>query len=426
MKYKVVSAVLLVMGVCFSLCGCGGSGDIAGRSGAVSGTSVTGSAVSGTAVEVKEESKEYKKHRFCNDTHLYYLVYTDDDDEVLVERSLADGTEHKYEMPGEFNTLYYVDNDWVYYMNEIDGEELFVFPSIFYRVPIEENEAGKQVNLEKAEILFKEEKGIYDKYTPHCDGRYMAYMQEDTFEIRKFDIQKNKYVENTGEIDEVIEGIVGEIGSKRYAIVNDDVFYLSYISDETREEDVFWYSRKDDKRKRVSGINEIKERLKEEKSEELYPDGANVTIDGIFVRKNRLYCQVNIMWTKEKVDYYNMLILSKDIRENGELELEEGLNRCLANPEKDQKVFRKVWSNAGGSSKALFLSRGECEGMTEEYAFLVLYTSEDDAVRLACYDFESGDYKLLSESDDEWYLPYYDGYHPIMDGNYYMNSIPAN
>lgn len=427
MKHGAWAAIGAVL-VAGTLIGCGGEYAGTGSDGVASGAAVSGSAVSGAAVEVKKENETYNTHRFCNDTHLYYISGTyeyEENCDLLMERRLSDGEEQKYKMPGEYNKLCYVDNDWVYYANAGEEGEDLVLPVMFWRAPLEEKAGEKWVNFENAEMLFEEKGGIYDKYTTYCDGRYMAYMQDGTFEMRKYDIQKKRYVKDIRTGDGVSEGLFPKGRPYSFTIDGDNIFYLSY-SEERETEDVCQCYRPDGSQKVVLTEKQIKERLEEEKAQKRYPKEAELCVEGLFVRGNRLYCQVFVCWRKEKVDYRNMVIFSQEIGGNGQLELEEELNRCLVNPEKDQKVFRKYWANGGGSSNALFLSRGACVGMTEEYAFLVLYDSEQKDVRLACFDFKSGSYQFINESDEEWYIPYYDGYHPIADGVFWGYAIPDN
>ncbi len=429
-----------------ALTGCGGEYAGMPGNGPVSGGAVSGTAVSGTAVTVKKENRAQKKHRFCNDTHLYYLVYeyptTDEGEETktLVERSLADGTEHKYLLPEQFDTLCCVDNDWVYYMNQEKEDEAYV--GRFYRAPVEEKAEGKQVNLEKAELFLEEKNEIYG--VTYCDGRAIIYLtanttaekyESATYELRKFDIQKKEYI-NVGEADEIIEFLGSETGSWRYIVDEENVFYLDYTSkkDSKDSRECVWQCcRKDGKRKKLLDVKRIEERLEEEKKADLYPGGAELKITGIFKRKNRLYCQVSVRWEKEKVVYQNAVILSQDIGGDGEPEIEEELSRCLVNPEKNRKAIHKYWASAdlywpgyAYDSEALFLSRGQCIEMTEEYAFFALYDPEQKEAGFACFDFESGNCEFLSKSDDEWYLPYRDKViHPFENSYGWINAIPG-
>lgn len=53
-----------------------------------------------------------------------------------------------------------------------------------------------------------------------------------------------------------------------------------------------------------------------------------------------------------------MKILRFEMEKKGSLMVDQELTQCLKNPEENQKVFRKYWSNARGFDKAMFFSRG--------------------------------------------------------------------
>ena len=120
-------------------------------------------------------------------------------------------------------------------------------------------------------------------------------------------------------------------------------------------------------------------------------------------------------------------MLRFDMEKKGSLIVDQELTQCLKNPEENQKVFRKYWSNAGGSDKAVFFSRGLCVDMTADHAFFLLADVKTAEDQLVSYDFATGETKVLDKKDDEWYLPYcHEHDHPAEEPQMYTDYMPNN
>ncbi len=457
-----------------TLTACGGQQDLTtGADGTVSGGAVSGSAVSGPAVEGKRETRQ--KFLFCNDTHLYYQIWNDKvedaEDMILVARRMEDGSEQDIIIPF-FGELLYADNEWVYY-TKYEEEEDSLFETCICRAPIMKNQQNGNLILEKEETLCEETKGIgrgAKKYVEvFCNGRYIAYFTEEKYEFRLYDITQREYVSFEWE-EEIysllsVEGVQGallegengmlwldgETGQIRSIqkpfseddsatflntrIVGSDVFFLdSYFYNEEDEVsiynvDVHVYRQPDEENPegRVETLitdKEVKQLLKREgyldttKGKEHECD----TVD-VFVHGDTLYHQVHIWWKENGVRYWNTVMLRLDMKGKEKLQVDKEFTQILENPVENQKVFEKAWGNAGGISKAFYLSRGVCVGATEEYAYFMLFDGKEDVV--LCYEFDTGKKKNISKKDLEWYVPYYnDVNHPAE--YVWVNFLPNN
>ncbi len=136
--------------------------------------------------------------------------------------------------------------------------------------------------------------------------------------------------------------------------------------------------------------------------------------EDLFATEDRLYVQVSLLWEENGVVVLKKVVLSQKIGGKNELRYEKGLTECLANPEKNQKTFQKIYDEdaVDDGTKSLFLSRGTCLYMSEDKCFMELYDSTLDKNRVACYDLSSGSMKFLTKEDPDWYVPFYNGVQP--------------
>lgn len=467
---KGISILLFVV----SLTGCGGeyAGTIEGDAvsgGAVSGSAVSGGSVSGQAVSgqaLQEEgtrdfvSVEKKgKYRFCNDSHLYYM---EDDWEPIVEYDLSDGSRREIkfgkEQLGEnpvkrIVSLCRVDNDWVWYVKEIETDACPFHQRELWRAPIE----NKKLNVKKEEFVFSDPL-VMSEVQIYCDGRYLLYTTDTDLSsyYRKYDLKEKKYVynaepnEDEDEVDMLVavaggaafvEGYDGlfrqnidstetvtvtkEIIDQKMAATEEDLFYLQEAEEEEEDDYVFniWqYHVPDGSKKEIITDEQLQKALKAQGL--LNSAKQSMTPEYLFVSGDRLYVQVDLRWRENKVIIQRKAVFSQKIGGKDGLRYEKGLTECLANPVKNQKKFEKIYDDEDDEGEmSLFLSRGTCLYMSEEKCFMELYDPEQDKNRVACYDLSSGSMKFLTKKDPDWYVPFYDGVLPDWAETLYPDDI---
>ncbi len=431
------------------LTGCGGEWEkgAAGsseRENAVSGSAVSGAAVSGAAVLEQEEQSGEEKYVRCNDDNIYYLSQTAEDsvvvDEGIVERDRTDGTEQYYPMPrGEYLVdILWADNSWVYYVDTIEFEDKLDSTWQFWRIPVEKKEGRYRINPEKKELVLEEEKAILELKASEeylfCNGRWIVYTLLDG-SLRQYDIQKKKYVEQDRKVDiwdrnargvymsnvneENEYWLDGESGSLVPFKLPGEYYRTPFLCEEgivsvysgSQAGDllsaVLWHY---PDAEHPAGWEEVLCR-EDEVAELLKNEGC---LEGL--RKDKLSCETVNVFTREDTFYWQLLLQSRENKVTtrrvvvlscklggGEIQVERELSRILENPAENQKVFLKIWGGPTPASKALFLSRGVCIDMTEQYAFFY-FGEKGDIEVLACYEFHTGKWRKLKKTDTERYL----------------------
>lgn len=474
MKKKIAGFLCLLSAAGF-LIGCGGefagiSGDGAVSGGAISGGAVSGEAVSGQAV-VREGSQN-PQGEFCNDWNVYYSKYEEEDywKTIITERNWKDHSERKTVIKGAA-VICYVDNEWIYFTGEREVMKEDKEVDQFWRAPMEPVGDHRQVNWKKKELILEDGDRIWGP-SGHgtyifCNGRWIAYISKRA-ELKRYDVEKKKFVnekvndvytmdgngrgafirsyqaeKDSGGEDYILDGDTGELipipdqpeGYNNVFFEEEGIFFTD-PGCYNNEEDVYTYLEKEvvmyhypdsshpqGWREILISPGEIEELLAKEgfaeqikKAEDSWWSTTNV-----FVREKILYLQLEFRWKKEKVVCRDMKILRFDMEKKGSLMVDQELTQCLKNPEENQKVFRKYWSNAGGSDKAMFFSRGLCVDMTADHAFFLLADEKTADDQLVSYAFETGETKVLDKKDDEWYL-----YHPAEEPQMYINYMPNN
>lgn len=446
-RKKCIRILVLCAGLAFLLLtGCGGeyATHTSGGGEGVSGTAIN---VSGQAVFDDSVQSMGEKHRFCSDSQLYYMDNRDQEHgDILFEHALADGSERQIKIEN-LCELWYADNDWVYYEKLVEeSEEDVVFLIQFCRAPVEDG----RMNEKKEEVLF--EKGHISIL--YCDGRYVLY---DTYtspyddEYTEYDIydikEKEHFIggKDSVEVLAVIDGsafICGcldgteaamyrqDLNSRKISKISDEYaaggtiaytesefFYLDSYADHPA---IWNYHLSDDNhlknvsKEKIVTDTQIKDFLMQEgfldDSRGEYPD---YFVERLFLYGERLYVQVEIFWfgsDMESTMYRNKVVFSTGIKNGEGIRYEKELTRCLANPEKNQKVVDKYFYR--GTAPTVFLSRGTCIGMVEDKCFMRLYHTEKKKNMLAYYDLLTGELKYLTKKDSEWYRLLYDGMLP--------------
>lgn len=458
-RKKIIRIIVLCVSLVFLLLtGCGGEygADASGGAESASGTAIN---VSGQAVSDDSIQSGGEKHRLCSDSHLYYIDNRDhENDDVLFEHALADGSERQIKIEGLLD-VWYADNHWVYY--EKLGEEPAEYEAFliqFCRAPVE----GERMNEKKEEVLF--EKG--DIEILYCDGRYVLYNAYTTpydDEYTEYDIYDIKEKEHFAygmshvELLAVIDGsafICGCMEGTEWAMYRQDLNSrkVSKISDEnvpggtiTYTESEFFYvdsyadhpviwnyhlsddnHMKNDSKEKIVTDTQIKDFLIQEGFlDDSKGEGRDYFVDKLFLFGERLYAQVEINWFGSDLSspmHKNKVVFSKGLKYGEGIRCEKELTRCLANPVKNQKVVNRYYYNKS-SFPVIFLSRGTCIGMVENKCFMRLYHTEKEKNMLAYYDLLTGGLKFLTEKDPEWYLLLYDGRLSVVEVS---NGVPGD
>lgn len=174
MKKGMILVLAAVMITGLSACGQAGlsTGESAsGRSiseQSVSGQVASASVKEGKEPETKEESGRFRyvsKYCFYTDFEGESMVQTDVvEANTICQRSLQGKLLHSYPMGDKFEEIFYVDENWLYYV-ELDGEdegESINNPIAVYRAPLT-REGGEEIpQFSQKEFVFKEPKGLGD------------------------------------------------------------------------------------------------------------------------------------------------------------------------------------------------------------------------------------------------------------------------
>ncbi len=423
---------------------------------------------------VTSGGKRKKKYRFCNK---YCLYYSQEYSKCIIEHRLSDKTERRIEI-GYDVIVCYVDDNWVYYL---ENKTAYHFLSELYRAPVE----NKRLNIEKAEQILTEQPGIYAENV-YCDGRYLVYTAGEFLDTyyKVYDLEERRFIAGQGREfeDAILYGVVGEsvfystldgimrhdlctgkttllsdsyFGSanaedKQIAMTDMDIFYAGddIFAEEGMEEETYQrqyidsdvgdlveigqYHLADGSSKRIITHDQMRELMiregfldaAREREYDYYPQR-------LFVTGGRLYIQMHIEWTEKDVLCQNKAVFSYKIRGNGGLRYEKGLTKCLANPIKDRKAFKKQGfydceDTEGEGEDVLYLSRGGCLYMAEGKCFMYLYDPRAGRNRVACYNLGSSGFRFLTKKDSDWYLPYYNGVQPGCRNSDIMRELPNN
>ncbi len=471
---KKIACFLCVLSAAGFLTGCGG--EFAGISGdgAVSRGAVSGEAVSGQAVV--RQGPQNPQGEFCNDWNVYYSEYDDEDyrKTIITERNWKDHSERRAVIKNAAE-ICYVDNEWIYFTGEREVTEEDKEADQIWRAPMEPAGDHRQVNWKKKELILEDEDRMWGPSGRgdyiFCNGRWIAYIASRG-KLKRYDVEKKKFadekvddayiiagnrrgayilcykVEEDDREDYILDGNTGEVIpfpnlSKSYngAFFKEEGILLTDPGGYTEEDDytdlekeVVMYHYPDSShpqgwREILISPGEIEELLtKEGLAEQIKKaEDSRWSTTNVFVREKTLYLQLEFQWKKEKVVCRDMKMLRFDMEEKGNLMVDQELTQCLKNPEENQKVFRKYWSNAGGSDKAVFFSRGLCVDMTADHAFFLLADEKSEDHQLVSYAFKTGKTKVLDKKADEWYLLYcHEKYHPAEEPQMFLNYMPNN
>lgn len=471
MKIRKISFMLCAGLLTGLLSGCGGEyAGVSGENGGVSGGAVSGQAVS-------ENRSEEKKLQWCNDTNLYYYEYDDDENFIIVERNKEDGSERKFTVKNG-NGILYVDNEWIYYIRSLWRDCDEETTDQFWRAPMATKGGICHADWKREELILEEDDGIDGVREGndwiYCNDRWIAYVTGEG-EYRQYDMKEKKMVPQTVQSAEEFDACMSQ-GNARGAIVDfvENTYWLDgstgklFPYQDSVKEDIGYYNefvlsegicmtdfyQSDEEDNPVflgTGIDfyhypdethtegwteqlvstEEEKALLEKEGFLKYMEEEESWYETvrIFARGQTIYQEIEFRWKEGGVVYKDMVMLSCQLGQKGSLQVDRALTEAMRNPEDNQKVFRKIWGNAGGGGKARFLSNGLCVYMTERYAFLIQSDGKTEEWQLVSYEFDSGKTKVLDKEDEEWYLLYEDrSAHPAEEDyiGAWINYMPDN
>ncbi len=181
---KILTYMIIFSFLAGLLSGCGG--EYTGKSGGegmASGTAVSGAAVvSGAGIKEKAKVGLPMKYTFANDRNLYISNIGN-----VEQRSLEGELIREWDLY-EMRELFYVDNEYLYYVGS-SGETNVDF---IYSIPLCEGGDGNDI------LLFEKEKKVADTFfvdsesNRYADSRYVIWKEEIKQEFIKYDRKTKK------------------------------------------------------------------------------------------------------------------------------------------------------------------------------------------------------------------------------------------
>lgn len=441
-KKGILVCVILAVGL--GIIGCGGkyvgktgNGKTASGS-AVSDYASSGSAVSGDTASVG--GKIQKGHRFATDTN-FYLPYGGDgreDREGFAVYLKKDPSQVQNVKIARFSDLLYVTEEGVYY---------FRTDHTLWRMPIEKRKEGTDwVKQGSEEKILEEKDGIIAESGCYVNESCLAYI---TYEGNAV-----KYDRRTGK--KSIHPLKGNIASlsaindrcliigNMYGgyihwdlrediwmpflkdgdveedpiVVNGDFYYYVRSDRSDGEEEVWLYDAKTKENTRlVSGdqLDSVCEAyVKEQGGEYQYCDLWN-----IFSYKDKLYVEMQVDWRKNNTYWMKYVTFCSDREGKREFSVAQDWMDFKEKNSHDETIHEKV----NGCKKVVYNASSGIY-MVDGKIIMLLGDADD----IACYDLVKKTGKIITEKNQEYYLPYYDtSYDEVypdwqMEGG--MNFVP--
>lgn len=127
------------------------------------------------------------------------------------------------------------------------------------------------------------------------------------------------------------------------------------------------------------------------------------SIESINCEGDRLYVQVQVDWKEQNTKNMRYIILSKARRETDlvyEKKLTEFMHGCVrTNREEGEGGVEEVSNDA------------QWVGIINGKVYLSLYDYDNKKGRLGCYELETDEFRWVTQSDPEFYEPYYEGWY---------------
>lgn len=436
MNHKKLSFLMMIfiLSLICTACGNGNNKETETASGSsVSSSSVNGNSdgkgkVSNDVVEkldIKLESSQ--KHFFANKTSYFMEIRDEEGNGIGFDQMVRTGGERTEFRPERFITLLGVTDEGVYYAKQKEGDA-DLYTAQLYRMPFGKGKSGRtKLEKDKEELILEEPDGFMQDAAAYIDSRYIVYQPYMECVI--------KYDRDTKEKTEL------QTGSSTYSIVaagektlvfadlanNDEFLYrLDLESDElervwedkenllddamaahsgylfcVRGDDIWAYDIEKNKKEMLASKKQILSACDQasdltggQMPEEAY-------VENLFCYNGQLYVQLQLDWTTGKVERMGYAMFRMDLsKDERALEYEITLSVCMST--RSAEHTHAIMSNVKWNS-------GRCHDIIETgKVILVLNRIETVEQRLASYDMRSREFKLISEEDREYFIPYMD------------------
>lgn len=401
---------VLINCISLILCGCGGT-----------------STVSQNVTAEKEQSAFVsdadRKYPYCNSRNLY--VQNSQDTNTIVQYDLNGKKRQTFSLQEDLTMLYVNDEEIIVQKWKEDE------PSVLYSVPIIQTESGDVLDVENiAEITKVGEEGDEeyvhtDEGYLYADKNYVVYISAyHVFYV--YDRANKKFIKLkndpelranhgfTNECSSILDNSDGEYvvfntkpfrmngknvyGFSVYRLGDDSVTLIdekcytaapylfwdeeqkviySYTDEqkgETGADDVWIYDCKTKEKEILISAEQIRDFLAE------HPDSSGNSVEGSI---SEMYLDGNCLYLGNfKSD--EPFVLKYDLSGKETLKMESGLNDCLKQLQRD------------GDIDAVAMLEGKCLMIVDEDG-----DEGDSDVRYACFDMETGQYKMVTNEDEE-------------------------
>ncbi|MDD5995084.1 MAG: hypothetical protein PUC49_09580 [Clostridiales bacterium] len=443
---KQIATLLCVSLMMNMLVGCGGEYTGMLENDPVSGGVVSGEAVSGQAVETI--SKTETSHQFCTDTNLY----SDTDDGEIVQMRL-DGSHKKKMKLDDLYDIIRVEADYLYYerltFDEDDGPVYYAI----CRVPIRKDEDGFDVvETEQVEELVADSEEEISCWG--MNSKYIFYTHGDYQQLIQYDRKTGKKI-RADILSEMGDDLYGVCGSRVFAFPKNGIYVKE--EDETKwtqisdrkmgfedielcdlNEKAFYYTMEEDADKnptavRICDVTRAKKNSSVDRefvgkkqliqgvaeAKGLHPGKVkSCGITNLFCEGDRLYLQVEIGWKNQSWYQIETLMFSQG-REEAELRYEKTLTECMKSHAKtrtgvlayytysknDKNDRVRKWHVPEEKAKAEMVW---CYQIVNAKAFLSFWDEEKGKGRVGCFELETGKFRWLNDTDQEFYEPCYE------------------
>lgn len=417
MRRKIRTGICLGL-LAAMLCGCGG--EYAERPSEASGPAIS---------EDGEHGSSGETYPFCSDTNLYQTVRSDDTDGVIQTR--LDGSRETLIPVGGSGKVRFVDVDWLYF-ERLDPDRISRYLEhmvTICRIPIKKDSEGYDVlRTDRVEDL------VYGTEALYVDSEYILYTRADDDAFMKYDIRNQKEIPNPLEGD-VYPGSCARCGDTFIMSVDSGLFIQStrdtgwtrisdLKSDDIRAEDwndqTYFYGAETGRGLLCESIQAYDVETRENKpfinKDELWQVVSRAlglegkkevielcSIESINCEGDRLYVQVQVDWKEQNTKNMRYIILSKARREADliyEKKLTELMHGCVrTNREEGEEGTEEISNDA------------QWIGIINGKVYLSLYDYDNKKGRLGCYELETDEFRWVTQSDPEYYEPYYEGWY---------------
>lgn len=450
---KVVGIILCV--TCLTV-GCGGE-VYEGKQ-----TDTSSEVVSEAALETEQkeitEVPFLSQYPFSNEKSVYTELENDDEIQICQWNE----KEELFYEPEGFESLLFVDNEWLYYLVWEESDKYDYGMRSVCRAPLVQGENSEKPDFDKVENIFEEKpdaagkKAIWDWAV--VGGKYVVGLRGDG-KLLQYDIESKETIVSTidkkfSQIWESSSEILGQIedsillymeqgrsnscasglycydvktrkvtcieegvtlsSAEEFAFSLEEKYFVYRISDETPG--ALWMKKFDVDTGKVSAIfTDMGTQVVDDGIEEvLQIKKEDIVTQSIkmFCWNQRVYLQISVLWEDAGEYQAKNLLYSVGMNEQDTLKYEEDLTNAL-------HKYSQV-ETAEIQNKKCTIIRGECLKIIDGKCIFALGNKEEGYL-LGCYDMEKKTYHECSENGPEAYqyckgtMWSYNGYDEEMD-----------